>query len=574
LKHEGKARMPAQRPKHQTATLEARRQNADASEKAKTPTGNAHTSKAKPEPASQTTKKNTTSRHTSQQSVNINIPSKNSSPRAQRAKNPQEHSMVTSSSYTDTRLLINNEWCDAASGKTLDVVNPATGKPIGKVAHAGKADLDRALEAAQKGFEAWRKVPANERATTMRKAAGFVRERADSIARLMTQEQGKPFAEARVEVLSAADIIEWFADEGRRVYGRVVPSRNLNAQSLVIKEPIGPVAAFTPWNFPVNQVVRKLSAALASGCSFLVKAPEETPASPAQLLQAFVDAGVPAGTVGLVFGDPAEISSYLIPHPVIRKVTFTGSTPVGKQLAALAGQHMKRATMELGGHAPVIVAEDADVALAVKAAGGAKFRNAGQVCISPTRFLVHNSIREEFAAALVKHAESLKVGDGLAEGTQLGPLANARRLTAMANIIENARSTGATVATGGERIGSEGNFFAPTVLTDVTLEADVFNNEPFGPIAAIRGFDKLEDAIAEANRLPFGLAGYAFTKSFRNVHLLSQNLEVGMLWINQPATPTPEMPFGGVKDSGYGSEGGPEAMEAYLVTKAVTVMAV
>ncbi|BDC42170.1 NAD-dependent succinate-semialdehyde dehydrogenase [Paraburkholderia terrae] len=482
--------------------------------------------------------------------------------------------MVTSSSYTDTRLLINNEWCDAASGKTLDVVNPATGKPIGKVAHAGKADLDRALEAAQKGFEAWRKVPANERATTMRKAASFVRERADSIARLMTQEQGKPFAEARVEVLSAADIIEWFADEGRRVYGRVVPSRNLNAQSLVIKEPIGPVAAFTPWNFPVNQVVRKLSAALASGCSFLVKAPEETPASPAQLLQAFVDAGVPAGTVGLVFGDPAEISSYLIPHPVIRKVTFTGSTPVGKQLAALAGQHMKRATMELGGHAPVIVAEDADVALAVKAAGGAKFRNAGQVCISPTRFLVHNSIREEFATALVKHAESLKVGDGLAEGTQLGPLANARRLTAMANIIENARSTGATVATGGERIGSEGNFFAPTVLTDVTLEADVFNNEPFGPIAAIRGFDKLEDAIAEANRLPFGLAGYAFTKSFRNVHLLSQNLEVGMLWINQPATPTPEMPFGGVKDSGYGSEGGPEAMEAYLVTKAVTVMAV
>ncbi len=482
--------------------------------------------------------------------------------------------MVTSSSYTDTRLLINNEWCDAASGKTLDVVNPATGKPIGKVAHAGKADLDRALEAAQKGFEAWRKVPANERATTMRKAAGFVRERADSIARLMTQEQGKPFAEARVEVLSAADIIEWFADEGRRVYGRVVPSRNLNAQSLVIKEPIGPVAAFTPWNFPVNQVVRKLSAALASGCSFLVKAPEETPASPAQLLQAFVDAGVPAGTVGLVFGDPAEISSYLIPHPVIRKVTFTGSTPVGKQLAALAGQHMKRATMELGGHAPVIVAEDADVALAVKAAGGAKFRNAGQVCISPTRFLVHNSIREEFAAALVKHAESLKVGDGLAEGTQLGPLANARRLTAMANIIENARSTGATVATGGERIGSEGNFFAPTVLTDVTLEADVFNNEPFGPIAAIRGFDKLEDAIAEANRLPFGLAGYAFTKSFRNVHLLSQNLEVGMLWINQPATPTPAMPFGGGKDSGYGSEGGPEAMEAYLVTKAVTVMAV
>jgi len=476
------------------------------------------------------------------------------------------------SSYTDTRLLINGEWCDAASGKTIDVLNPATGQVIGTVAHAGIADLDRALEAAQRGFEAWRKVPAHERAAVMRKAAALVRERASDIGRLMTQEQGKPFAEAKVEVLAAADIIEWFADEGRRLYGRVVPSRNLAAQQLVLKEPIGPVAAFTPWNFPVNQIVRKLSAALASGCSFLVKAPEETPASPAGLLQAFVEAGVPAGTVGLVFGDPAEISGYLIPHPVIRKVTFTGSTPVGKQLAALAGAHMKRATMELGGHAPVIVAEDADVALAVKAAGGAKFRNAGQVCISPTRFLVHNSIREEFAAALVKHAESLKLGDGLAEGTTLGPLANARRLTAMSKVLDDARKTGAKVETGGERVGSEGNFFAPTVLTNVSLEADVFNNEPFGPIAAIRGFDKLEEAIAEANRLPFGLAGYAFTKSFSNVHLLSQQLEVGMLWINQPATPTPEMPFGGVKDSGYGSEGGPEAMEAYLVTKAVTVM--
>jgi succinate-semialdehyde dehydrogenase/glutarate-semialdehyde dehydrogenase len=275
-----------------------------------------------------------------------------------------------------------------------------------------------------------------------------------------------------------------------------------------------------------------------------------------------------------VFGDPAAISSYLIAHPVIRKVTFTGSTPVGKQLAALAGAHMKRATMELGGHAPVIVAEDADIALAIKAAGGAKFRNAGQVCISPTRFLVHNSIREAFEAALVKHAQSLKLGDGLAQGTTLGPLANARRLAAMTRIVENARATGATVATGGERVGSAGNFFAPTVLTNVSRDADVFNHEPFGPVAAVRGFDRLEDAIAEANRLPYGLAGYAFTRSVRNVHLLSHQLEVGMLWINQPATPWPEMPFGGVKDSGYGSEGGPEAMEAYLVTKAVSVAAV
>ena len=477
-------------------------------------------------------------------------------------------------SYTDTRLLINGEWCDAASGKTIDVVNPATGQRIGKVAHAGIADLDRALAAAQSGFEAWRKIPANERAATMRKAAGLVRERADAIARLLTQEQGKPFVEARGEALAAADILEWFADEGRRVYGRIVPSRNLAAQQLVLKEPIGPVAAFTPWNFPVNQIVRKLGAALACGCSFLVKAPEETPASPAALLQAFVDAGVPPGTVGLVFGDPAEISSYLIAHPVIRKVTFTGSTPVGKQLAALAGSHMKRATMELGGHAPVIVAEDADVALAVKASGGAKFRNAGQVCISPTRFLVHNSLKDEFARELVRHAESLKLGDGLDAATTLGPLANGRRVAAMGKILENARATGAKVATGGERVGQDGNFFAPTVLTDVSLDADVFNNEPFGPIAAIRGFDTLDEAIAESNRLPYGLAGYAFTRSIANAHQLSQRVEVGMLWINQPATPTPEMPFGGVKDSGYGSEGGPEALEGYLVTKSVSIMSV
>ncbi|HET7836209.1 MULTISPECIES: NAD-dependent succinate-semialdehyde dehydrogenase [Variovorax] len=481
---------------------------------------------------------------------------------------------MTTPSYPDTRLLIDGEWCDALSGKTQDVINPATGQPIGKVAFAATADLDRALDAAQRGFEAWRRIPANERAATMRKAAGLLRERAADIARILTLEQGKPFAEARGEVLAGADIIEWFADEGRRVYGRIVPSRNLAAQQLVLKEPLGPVAAFTPWNFPINQIVRKLGAALASGCSFLCKAPEETPASPAALLQTFVDAGVPRGTVGLVFGDPAQISNYLIPHPIIRKVTFTGSTPVGKQLAALAGQHMKRATMELGGHAPVIVAADADVELAVKASGGAKFRNAGQVCISPTRFLVHNSIRDAFAQAMVKHAESLKLGDGLAEGTTLGPLANARRLGAMAKVLEDARATGAKVATGGERVGSSGNFFAPTVLTDVSLEADVFNNEPFGPIAAIRGFDSLDEAITEANRLPFGLAGYAFTQSIKNAHLLSQRMEVGMLWINQPAAPSPEMPFGGIKDSGYGSEGGPEAMENYLNTKAVSIMAI
>ena len=474
--------------------------------------------------------------------------------------------------YANTQLLIDGQWCDAADGRTLAVVNPAHGKEIGRVAHADRADLDRALAAAQKGFDVWRAVPAVERGRIMRQAAQLLRERNADIAALMTQEQGKPLIEAKGEITMACEVIEWFAEEARRVYGRVVPARNLLAQQLVLKDPVGPVAAFTPWNFPINQVVRKLSAALATGCSIIVKAPEETPASPAELLRAFVDAGVPAGVIGLVYGDPAEISSYLIPHPIIRKITFTGSTPVGKQLAAMAGQHMKRVTMELGGHAPVIVAEDADVELAAKAAGAAKFRNAGQVCISPTRFLVHSSLRQDFIAAMVKQAERLKVGNGLEEGVSMGPLANSRRLTAMTQFMADALSKGATIATGGTRIGDSGNFFAPTVLADVPLEAKVFNDEPFGPVAAIRCFDRIEEAIAESNRLPFGLASYAFTRSLKNAHLLAQQLQVGMLWVNQPAVAWPEMPFGGVKDSGYGSEGGSEALEAYLNTKSVSIL--
>jgi succinate-semialdehyde dehydrogenase/glutarate-semialdehyde dehydrogenase len=314
-----------------------------------------------------------------------------------------------------------------------------------------------------------------------------------------------------------------------------------------------------------------MCAALATGCSIIVKAPEETPAGPAALVRAFADAGVPSGVIGLVYGNPAEISSYLIPHPVIRKITFTGSTPVGKQLAALAGQHMKRVTMELGGHAPVIVCEDADITLAVKATGAAKFRNAGQVCISPTRFLVHRSIVGDFAEALAEHAKRLKVGDGLAEGTQMGPLANPRRIDAMTIFTEDAVKKGAKLLTGGQRIGNAGNFWQPTILADVPKEAKVFNDEPFGPVAAIQPFDTLEQAIAESNRLLMGLAGYAFTKSLKYSDLLARKLEVGMLWMNMPAMPSAEMPFGGVKDSGYGSEGGPEALEAYLNSRAVMI---
>jgi succinate-semialdehyde dehydrogenase / glutarate-semialdehyde dehydrogenase len=484
----------------------------------------------------------------------------------------QTTSQPTATSYPQVQLFIAGQWRDGGDRQTLAVHDPATGTKVGTVAVATRADLDAACAAALSGFDAWRKVPAFERAKTMREAARLLRERADAIARWMTIEQGKPLAESKGEILMACDIIEWFAEEGRRVQGRILQPRQAGVLQQVFKEPVGPVAAFTPWNFPINQVVRKLSAALASGCSIIVKAPEETPASPAELIRAFADAGVPAGAVNLVYGNPAEISSYLIPHPAIRKITFTGSTVVGKQLAALAGQHMKRVTMELGGHAPVIVAADADIAKAAKIAGGAKLRNAGQVCISPTRYLVHNDVRQAFIDAFVAVAKGAKMGPGLEAGTTLGPLANPRRVAAMQKITDDALTRGGKVATGGQRVGSTGNFFEPTVIVDAPLDSLLLTEEPFGPMASVRGFDKIEEAIAEANRLPWGLASYAFTTSLKTAHELTHGLQTGMLWINQAATPWAEVPFGGVKDSGYGSEGGPEALEAYLNTKSVAVL--
>ncbi|EFV90472.1 2,5-dioxopentanoate dehydrogenase (NAD+) [Dietzia cinnamea P4] len=481
-------------------------------------------------------------------------------------------SAAPDTAYPDTRLFIDDQWTDAADGRTIDVLNPADGQVIGTVAHASVADLDRALAVAERGFEVWRDTTPAKRSTIMRSAAQLLRDRVEMIARTLTLEQGKPLREARGEILAAAEIIDWFAEEGFRVYGRLVPHRtDITIRQMVVKDPVGPVAAFTPWNFPVNQVVRKIAAGLAAGCSLIVKAPEETPASPAALIGAFADAGLPAGVLGLVYGDPAEISEYLIPHPVIRKVTFTGSTAVGKQLAALAGQHMKRSSMELGGHAPVIVCDDADLELVLKTMGPMTFRNAGQVCISPTRFLVQNGVRDEFARALVGHADAIRVGSGLEDDTTMGPLANDRRLAAMGEFHADAVDRGAQVLTGGHRIGEAGNYWAPTVFDEVPTEARLFNDEPFGPVAGIRGFDRLDEAIAEANRLPYGLAGYAFTGSLANADLLTRRVEVGMLWVNMPSMPSAELPFGGIKDSGYGSEGGSEAMECYLNTRAVAI---
>ncbi|MCP1576805.1 aldehyde dehydrogenase [Herbaspirillum rubrisubalbicans] len=472
--------------------------------------------------------------------------------------------------YKDVQLFINGEWTASASGRTIDVINPATEEVIGKIAHADRSDLDRALEAAKKGFETWRNMSAFERSKIMRRAADLLRERAEDVARLMTQEQGKPLAEAKMETLGAADTIDWFAEEARRTYGRLVPARVPGAYQMVIKEPVGPVAAFTPWNFPINQVVRKLSAALAAGCSIIVKAPEETPASPAELIRAYADAGVPAGVINLVYGVPAEISEYLIPHPVIKKISFTGSTPVGKQLAALAGQYMKRATMELGGHAPAMVFDDVDVEVAAKTLAAAKFRNAGQVCVSPTRFLVQKGVFNAFVDKFVTYAEQLKVGNGLEAGVNMGPVANKRRIPALEALIDDALAQGAQLRTGGKRIGNKGYFFQPTVLTNIPLNARVMNEEPFGPLALINSFESLDEVIAEANRLPFGLAAYAFAKSAHTKHALAARVESGMLTINHLGLALPELPFGGIKDSGYGSEGGTEAIEAYINTKLVT----
>ncbi|MEO8081090.1 MAG: NAD-dependent succinate-semialdehyde dehydrogenase [Caldimonas sp.] len=472
--------------------------------------------------------------------------------------------------YPNTQFYIDGEWRAARSGRTIPVVNPASGDTIGTLAFAERADLDHALEAAARGFATWKKISAYERSKVMRKAANLLRERVDLVSRLMTMEQGKTLGEAKAEILNGADTIDWFAEEARRTYGRVIPARGEGIYQLVVKEPVGPVAAFTPWNFPINQIVRKLSAALAAGCSIIVKAPEETPASPAELIRCFADAGVPAGTIGLVYGDPAEISSYLIPHPIIRKISFTGSTAVGKQLAALAGLHMKRATMELGGHAPVIVFDDADVAVAAKAMAASKFRNAGQVCISPTRFLVQEGVYKEFVEKFVAASEALKVGDGLDKGNNMGSLANPRRSAAMDAAMEDAGKHGGKVRTGGHRIGKEGNFFEPTVVTELGNDAQAMNVEPFGPIAIINPFGSFDDAVKEANRLPFGLAAYAWTRSAKTANAIASQVETGMISINHVGLGMPEVPFGGVKDSGYGSEGGSEAIEPYMNPKFVS----
>ena len=472
---------------------------------------------------------------------------------------------------SDTQLYIDGRWRAGAAG-SAPVINPATEETIGAHACASEADLDDALTAVENGFRQWRRVSAFDRSRLLRRAAELLRARGGDVARVITMEQGKPLAESLREAANCADLIDWFAEEGRRAYGRLIPGRASNVAEMVVKEPVGPVAAFSPWNFPLNQAVRKVAAALAAGCSIILKGPEETPASCAALVAAFADAGLPAGALNLVFGDPAAISAYLIPHATIRKISFTGSTAVGKRLAALAGAHMKRVTMELGGHAPAIVFEDADLDRAVESLAAAKFRNAGQTCVAPTRFLVHESLYRRFVDDFAAAARVINVGDGLVDGVGMGPLAHRRRLDAMEALTADAVARGAQLAAGGARMGNRGYFFAPTVLTDAPISARAMNEEPFGPIALVAPFRDYEDAILEANRLAYGLAAFAYTRSAKTMANVSQDLESGMVSINHHGLALPELPFGGVKDSGYGSEGGSEALEAYLNPKFVSQM--
>jgi succinate-semialdehyde dehydrogenase / glutarate-semialdehyde dehydrogenase len=472
--------------------------------------------------------------------------------------------------YTSLEHYIDGNWVKASGAKTQEVMNPATSKPIGELAHASKGDLDKALAAADKGFKTWRKVSAYERGKVLRKAADLVRTRADEIAKVLTQEQGKVLMEAKLEVQSAGDILDWYAGEGQRAYGRIIPARADGVRNMVIMEPIGPVAAFTPWNFPVTQAVRKIAAALAAGCSIIIKCPEETPGSPIGLVKALHDAGVPPGVLNLVYGVPAEISEYLIPHPIIRKISFTGSVPVGKHLNALAASHMKRATMELGGHAPVLVFDDADVEGAAKLMGAFKYRNAGQVCVSPTRFFVHDKVYDNFVGKFIDIAKNTKVGDGLAADTRMGPLANPRRVNAIEAFVADAQDKGAKVEAGGNRIGNQGNFFEPTVLTEVPENARIMTEEPFGPVAVMLRFKETDDVLDRANKLPFGLASYAFTKDAKVATKVADALESGMVTINHFGIALPETPFGGVKDSGFGHEGGSEGLQVYLQSKFVS----
>jgi succinate-semialdehyde dehydrogenase / glutarate-semialdehyde dehydrogenase len=471
--------------------------------------------------------------------------------------------------YPEVALYIDGDWTKGGGGRADDIVNPASGQVLGRVPFAGPQDVDRAIAAAGAAFPGWRDAGPERRTSILRRAAALLHERASEIGRVMTLEEGKPLAEATGEVHRAAAQLEVYGEEALRAYGRIIPTGPGQVLS-VRREPVGPVGAFVPWNFPAGGPMRKIAAALAAGCSIVIKPSEETPGTVCLIAAAFAHAGLPPGVLNVIFGAPDEISRRVIASPVIRYIAFTGSVPVGKHIAGLAAASMKASTMELGGHAPVIVCADTDVAAAVKACVAAKIANAGQVCTSPSRFLVDRRILAEFTGTFTEAMKAVTVGDGLAHGVQMGPLANARRRDAVHALVSDATERGARVLLGGEPVPGSGFFYPPTVLADVPAEAAILHEEPFGPLAPVMGFDDLGEALAIANSLPYGLAAYGFTDSAATAEQLIAGFEAGILSINHCGGSVPNAPSGGVKESGYGKEGGPEGLAGYLITKRVS----
>jgi succinate-semialdehyde dehydrogenase / glutarate-semialdehyde dehydrogenase len=470
--------------------------------------------------------------------------------------------------YPTLHMIIDGEKIAVGHRRSHTVINPATEEVLGQLPLADAADLDRALAVAAKGFQIWRHSTPQQRAAVLTGAARLMQERLEDIAHIATMEQGKVLAETRIEVMMNVGLFNFYAGECQRIYGRQLV-RPVGMRSAVTYEPVGPVAAFAPWNFPIGNPGRKLGAPIAAGCSVILKSAEEAPASALAILQCLLDAGLPKEVAQAVYGVPDEVSRHLLASPIIRKLSFTGSTVVGKHLAKLAAEDMKRTTMELGGHGPVLVFDDVDVDQVLDVMVGAKYRNAGQVCVSPTRFIVQDGVFDHFRDGFIKRAQAIKVGNGLADGVQMGPMANPRRPEAMDRLIADALAKGAKLGCGGEHIGNQGYFYAPTVLSDVPLTADIMNEEPFGPVALINRFASEEAMIAEANRLPYGLAAYSWTNDARRQKRLAREVEAGMFCINTTALGGPDTPFGGVKWSGHGHEDGPEGLMACLVLKTV-----
>ncbi|MFA7556216.1 MAG: NAD-dependent succinate-semialdehyde dehydrogenase [Hydrogenophaga sp.] len=476
----------------------------------------------------------------------------------------------SSPAYEPLALYIDGEFIHAGERPEQDVINPATGAAFARLPHATQEDLDRALAAASRAFQTWRATSPLERSAILRRVGALIRERAVSIARNITLDQGKPLAEALQEVTTCAEHAEWHAEECRRIYGRVIPPRSESVRQWVVREPIGVCAAFSPWNFPFNQALRKAVSALGAGCTLILKGPEDSPSAVVALARIFHDAGLPPGCLNVVWGQPAQISSYLIQSPIVRKISFTGSTAVGKTLASMAGAHMKRMTMELGGHSPVLVFDDADVEAAARFLARTKTRNAGQVCMAPSRFFVQEKAYQRFVDAFASAYGSLRVGDGLAQDTEMGPLAHGRRVESMQALVVDATARGGAVVCGGERLGSGGFFFAPTVVTGLPDDARLMTEEPFGPVVPVTRFKTTDEVLARANALPYGLASFVFTNSLATANHVSNRLEAGMVSINHFGLALAETPLGGVKDSGMGSEGGAETFDGYLVTKFIS----